>query len=91
MDLAKLRNQIDDIDGQLVALIGQRFAVTRQVGKYKKEHNLQSVDPEREAKQFERLAALAKEHDVSPELVANVMRTIINEVVVEHRRIASQN
>ena len=40
MDITELRNQIDGIDDQLVALFGQRMAVAAQIAEYKKENNL---------------------------------------------------
>ena len=34
--LKKLRQQIDKLDRQLLEILAGRFAVTKQVGKYKK-------------------------------------------------------
>ena len=40
MELKDLRNQIDDIDDELVRLFVKRMEVSAQVADYKKEHNL---------------------------------------------------
>lgn len=38
--LAKLREQINQIDDELMALIGQRMKIADKIGKYKKENNI---------------------------------------------------
>lgn len=47
-DLSQLRQEIDIIDRQLVALFEQRMAVTRQVGEYKLAQGLPVLDRSRE-------------------------------------------
>ena len=47
-DLNQLRQEIDEIDRQLVALFEQRMAVTRQVGLYKLANNMPVLDRSRE-------------------------------------------
>ncbi len=48
MELNELRNQIDNIDDQLVKLFGQRMDVAAQIADYKKKHNLPIFVPARE-------------------------------------------
>ncbi|MBE6959668.1 MAG: prephenate dehydratase [Ruminococcaceae bacterium] len=57
MDIAELREQIDGIDDQLVALFGQRMAISAQIADYKKEHHLPILVPSRER---EKLADVAE-------------------------------
>ena len=38
--LAKLREQINHIDDELLTLIGQRMKIADKIGKYKKENNI---------------------------------------------------
>lgn len=47
-DLNSLREEIDVIDRQLVALFEQRMAVTGQVGRYKLAHGVPVLDRGRE-------------------------------------------
>ncbi|MFX7845472.1 chorismate mutase, partial [Acinetobacter baumannii] len=35
-----LRRQIDDLDNQLMDLLSKRMRVCREIGQYKKEHNM---------------------------------------------------
>ncbi len=48
MELNELRNQIDQIDDELVKLFGQRMQVAAQIADYKKENNLPIFVPARE-------------------------------------------
>ncbi len=48
MDLTEIREQIDQIDDQLVELFCQRMALSAQVADYKKEHGLPIYVPARE-------------------------------------------
>jgi chorismate mutase len=89
-DLLSLRADIDDIDEQLVALLGRRFHVTAQAGVLKAREQRQAVDPEREARQARRYEALANAHGLNPEFIQALFRGIIDEVVVNHRDAASK-
>ena len=46
-ELALLRQQIDDCDHELLAVLTRRMKVSRQIGRYKKANNLRVVQPSR--------------------------------------------
>lgn len=48
MNLNELRNEIDDIDLQMIELFKRRMAVSKQIGKIKRELGLPIYDPIRE-------------------------------------------
>ena len=48
MDLSEIRNQIDRIDDQLLALFLERMELSEHVAKYKNEHNLPILNKQRE-------------------------------------------
>ena len=41
--LALLRRQIDSLDNELLEVLNKRMAVSREIGKYKKEHSMPVV------------------------------------------------
>ena len=51
--LKKLRDEIDDIDKQIVELIEKRMKVSVKVGELKKENNIPVFDAEREKELIE--------------------------------------
>ncbi|AJC49115.1 chorismate mutase [Allofrancisella guangzhouensis] len=76
--LDQYRTKITNIDQEIIRLIAQREQIVKQVGKYKKKHNLAVYDPDREAKLKKIHEAIAVQYDVSPELVNNVFDVIIS-------------
>lgn len=50
MGLEPIRQEIDEIDKQLIALFRQRMDCAKQVGEYKKKHGLPVLNTEREGK-----------------------------------------
>lgn len=88
-DLQDLRKSLDNIDNALMHLLAERFRITHKVGLYKKAAGLPAVDEAREAAQFARIDALAKQTGLDPDFAARILRVIIDEVVAEHKRIAA--
>ena len=61
MELSDYRQQIDDIDSQLLALFYQRMEVAAQIAGYKKAHNLPALDAGRERAKLQQIADAAPE------------------------------
>ena len=53
--LSKYRQQINQIDMELLELLKKRFAVTEKVGYYKKQHNINVFDEKREQEILKKL------------------------------------
>lgn len=85
-----LRRQLDDLDGQLISLLAERFKITDLVGIYKSQHNLDPIDSIRERSQQERIRSLAHEYSVDVALANRIMRLVINEVVKRHKMVREQ-
>jgi len=56
MSLEELRNQINEVDNQLVKLLNERARIVVEIGKLKKETGEQIYSPEREKEVFARIA-----------------------------------
>ncbi|MBS4764572.1 MAG: chorismate mutase [Brachyspira sp.] len=74
--LKKLRDEIDDIDKQIVELIEKRMKVSVKVGELKKENNIPVFDAEREKELIEEKIKLLKNKDLS-----NLIITIYNDIM----------
>ena len=59
MDLNELREQINEIDREIVELYGKRMETAREIGRYKREHNLPVLDSERERNLLNKVAEQA--------------------------------
>ena len=80
------RKSIDRLDAILVYTLAERFSHTQAVGQLKAEHELPPSDPTREAKQIERLEALADEAGLDPEFAKKFLTFIISEVIRHHEQ-----
>ncbi len=58
-ELKQMRNEIDEIDDQMVELFQRRMAISKRVAEYKLEHKQPVQDKNREADKLDRLGALA--------------------------------
>jgi len=76
MDLEKIREQIDEIDAQILELFCRRMDVVKGVAEYKIKNNMQVLRPEREKAILERVRADAGEEygDYAADLFENIMR-----------------
>ncbi len=88
--LAAYRKSIDNIDAALIHMLAERFRITQAVGEYKAEAGLPASDPGREARQIERLRALAIDADLDPEFSEKFIRFVIDEVIRHHRQAAGK-
>lgn len=79
MAIEHLREQIDQLDIQLVELLAKRQSVTARVGAYKKEVGKPIYDPAREADLIAKRRALAESLDVAPDLIEDLLRRIMRE------------
>ena len=59
MDLTELRQQIDQVDAQMVELFEKRMDICRQVAEYKIETGKKVFDPVREKEKIEKVRSLA--------------------------------
>ena len=86
--LAALRGSIDNLDAAVIHLLAERFKCTQKVGALKAAHGMPPSDPEREARQIERLHRLAIESDLDPVFAERFLNFVIEEVIRHHRALA---
>jgi chorismate mutase/prephenate dehydrogenase len=77
--LTQLRDEIDDIDSELVTLLQRRLNVTRKVGQLKSAVGKPIFDAEREASLFTKRRLQASEAGLSPDLIEDVLRRLIRD------------
>ncbi len=78
-DLAELRCRIDEIDARLVTLLGERFAVVREVAAWKAPRGIPAVIPERVEEVRDRCAVLGRSLGLRPDFVRALYTLIVDE------------
>ncbi|QDH14244.1 chorismate mutase [Formicincola oecophyllae] len=89
-EIDRLRHGIDCIDAALVYMVAERFRCTGEIGAIKARAALPPVDEAREGRQKARLAKLAAEAGLSPDVVEGLFRYMTTEAVRRHREIAAR-
>ncbi len=81
-ELEEFRRAIDEIDRQILDLLGKRVRVVLQVGEFKRKRHLPIYDPERERAMIERLIQSAPQP-----LDAETVRRVFERLIDESRRL----
>ncbi len=80
-DLSQLRYQIDEIDDQLLELLAKRMRVSREIGTYKKEHNMAVVQTNRYDEILQKRIGEAVKMGMDSEFMRIVLEAIHEESV----------
>ena len=79
--IKELRKQIDELDNQLMDLLAKRMRVCREIGQYKKEHNMTVLQASRYDEILSKRGAQGSLCGMGPEFVAHVFESIHEESV----------
>lgn len=87
-ELNGIRMSIDNIDAALIHMLAERFKYTQRVGRLKADHGLPPTDSAREARQIQRLRALAEESHLDPAFAEKWFNFVVAEVIQHHEELA---
>lgn len=76
-----LRRQIDEIDDELIKLLDRRMKVSRDIGKYKKEHLMPVFQVDRHDSIMQNRVKMGKELGMSEDFMKKILRAIHEESV----------
>jgi chorismate mutase-like protein len=77
--LTEYRRQLNQLDEQLVELLGRRFAICREVANFKRAEGIPMMQPSRVEEVKARVAAIAARYEVDPGFVRALYGAIIDE------------
>ncbi|MCL1942136.1 MAG: bifunctional 3-deoxy-7-phosphoheptulonate synthase/chorismate mutase type II [Candidatus Azobacteroides sp.] len=89
-NLNELRHQIDEIDNQLLELLAKRMRVSREIGQYKKEHNMAVLQTGRYDEILKDRVTMAEQMDMNGEFMKNVLESIHEESVRQQITVINQ-
>lgn len=85
-----LRKQIDELDNELMELLAKRMRVCREIGQYKKEHNMTVFQANRYNEILEKRGAQGSLLGMDAEFIARVFEGVHEESVRQQMKIINQ-
>ena len=85
-----LRKQIDDLDNELMDLLAKRMRVCREIGQYKKEHNMTVFQANRYNEILEKRGAQGALCGMGAEFIASVFESVHEESVRQQMEIINK-
>lgn len=74
--LQKPREEIDELDAKIVALLGERWKLVEEVTRIKKEHDLPPLQPARFAELLEDVKSQARDQGIPEEMIEEMWHSI---------------
>lgn len=85
--LEELRRDIDRVDEVLVRLLNERARCACEIGRIKKELNVEIYQPDREKQVLDHVRSIAAEGPLDPEAIERLFERIIDEARRLERRV----
>ena len=89
--LTELRSQIDKLDDQLLELLSRRMRVSRDIGQYKKEHNMPVLQTQRYEELLARRAGQAGQMGMDREFMRTVLQAIHEESIRQQMEVLGRS
>ena len=90
-DIRSLRAQIDELDNSLMELLAKRFRSCREIGTFKKEHNMTILQTRRYNEILEKRGTQAGLCGMNPKFAAHIFELIHEESVRQQLAIVTQS
>lgn len=88
--ISALRKQIDDLDNQLMELLSKRMRVCREIGQYKKEHNMTVLQTSRYNEILNKRGAQGSLCGMDPNFIKTIFEAVHEESVRQQIEIINQ-
>lgn len=88
--IKQLRRQIDELDNELMDMLAKRMRICREIGQYKKEHNMTVLQSARYSEILDKRGAQGSLCGMSDEFVKGVFELIHEESVRQQMEIINQ-
>ena len=88
--ITQLRHQIDEFDNQLMDLLSKRMRVCREIGQYKKEHNMTVLQTARYNEILDKRGAQGTLCGMDPEFVKTIFEAVHEESVRQQMEIINK-
>lgn len=88
--LSELRRQIDEIDEDMLGMLGRRMRLAEQIGEYKKDNNIAILQPDRWQELIDAATAKGETQGLSPAFMQSFLRAVHQESI-DHQEAVMNN
>lgn len=88
--IAKLRTQIDEIDGKVLEIIGKRMKIVQQIGELKRERNVAILQNHRWQEILERMLLIGKQEELSEEFIISLFKAVHQESIHHQGKVINE-
>jgi chorismate mutase len=88
--LSELRRQIDELDNQLLEVIAKRMRISREIGTYKKEHDMQILQTARYSEILDKRVGEAVKMGIDGECMQKIMEAIHEESIRQQMEVMNE-
>jgi chorismate mutase len=89
-NLTELRGQIDEIDNELLSILARRMRVSREIGRYKKEHNMPVLQTSRYDEILGKRISNAEKMGMGTDFMKTMLETIHEESIRQQIEVINQ-
>ena len=89
-NITMLRKQIDEIDNGLIDLLSKRMRISREIGKYKKEHGMTILQTTRYSEILDKRGAQGALLGIAPDCIKSIFESIHEESVNQQMKIINE-
>lgn len=82
INLAEVRSCIDELDREIISLIGKRYTYVKKAADFKTDEQAVKA-PERFKSMLEKRKDWAAEENLNPEVIANLFKDLVNYFIEE--------
>jgi isochorismate pyruvate lyase len=90
-NIQEIREAIDNLDKEIIKLIGRRFSYVKEIVKFKKKDRDSIIAKDRYNEVIEKIRMLAEENGLNPDLIENIYKSLINHFINKEIEIAEKS
>ena len=90
-DLEDLRRQIDNLDDEILNLLGRRMLVSESIGRYKKNHNISILQQKRWSEILEKAVIKGENHGLSKWFIASFLKAVHEESINHQNEVMNED
>ena len=90
-NIQEIRDAIDNIDNEIIKLLGLRFSYVKEVVKYKGKDRDSIIAKKRYNEVLENRRKLAVENGLNPDIIESIYKNLINHFINEEIEIAEKS